>query len=113
MTAAMTGRSTAPAEAGGTVTTGIPNDGMPRFASSVRDEMKPCGLVLGMEMGRAARIRARSYLKTVDLVYRIWYIMGQEIKKIQAVFYRSGSGVEPVRDWLTGYAGSRSPDFGL
>lgn len=26
--------------------------------------------------------------------------MGQEIKKIEAVFYRSGSGVEPVRDWL-------------
>jgi phage-related protein len=26
--------------------------------------------------------------------------MGQEIKKIQAVFYRSGSGAEPVRDWI-------------
>jgi phage-related protein len=26
--------------------------------------------------------------------------MGREIKKIEAVFYRSGNGVEPVRDWL-------------
>jgi phage-related protein len=26
--------------------------------------------------------------------------MGQEIKKIQAVFYRSGRGTEPVRDWI-------------
>jgi hypothetical protein len=26
--------------------------------------------------------------------------MGQEIKKIQAVFYRSGRGAEPVRDWI-------------
>lgn len=31
--------------------------------------------------------------------------MGQELKKIEAVFYRSGSGAEPVKDWIKALPG--------
>jgi phage-related protein len=36
----------------------------------------------------------------IDNVYKFWYNMPEEDKKLDVSFFRSDTGNEPVRDWL-------------
>jgi phage-related protein len=45
---------------------------------------------------RSAALRRRQ----VDLTYNFWYTMSDIERKLDAIFFRTNSGNEPVREWL-------------
>jgi phage-related protein len=36
----------------------------------------------------------------IDVVYKFWYSMGQSERQLDAVFFKTDVGNEPVREWL-------------